>query len=847
MNRVGTIAQLLIVGLCILWSAVNLSAAESVEPFVAGFDRFAKSSRLPESTAGKLLLTELSCTACHLSFENDTAPKRGPDLKAVGSRVQAEWMKRFLSAPHDVKPGTTMPDVLHGLQPDEKANVVDPIVAFLQTQTEAFAKLKATGRNPVPHEFWSKGRSDVGQKLFHTIGCVACHEPDPEYSEGQNVSAQDQSLLKLIEGLTPEEIEELGLSHLAETVNSVPFGKLDEKYSHQSLAYFLMDTLKVRPSGRMPSFDLTPIEASHVVAFLMGDQPRETRAMTLPTVGTIELDDEALQVQIKQGREYFTQFGCANCHDVAESFEPRLGPALTALDFSAEESCLKSPTSKEVFFPLSDQQVAAVRNELQTLIGDQKEQVNSFPEAAWTMLQLNCFACHQRNGLGGVGPGRRGFFETVGNVDIGDEGKLPPPLTHTGAKLKSKWIESVLKGESSIRPYLTIQMPRFPSQTCAALPKAFHSEDKIALAENSGQPATDQSGFTEKQLQSAGRELFNTGCVQCHPLQSESLPSVVGVDLGSVTDRVHQDWFDQFLLNPIALKERTRMPSFFPNGVSSNQEILNGDVENQIAALWAYLGNVDQAGFPEKIVVARQQDFELFPKDRPVILRTFMESAGTHAIAVGFPENVHVAFDAEKVGLSEIWRGRFLDAHGTWFDRFTPPAVPLGQDRLGLSDVIEAVFVRKGSGRNGDRFEFEFEQRFLGYRLDENGVPTFRSELGDIIVEQRFEPTERNGLKQLIHLKSRNGAPIFEEFGMVLGPQMIPTLDDPRLFSDRKGMTVFVRSEAVMRVVTMNGPDRETVEDDSLNDQAEDEKSAGRSVLTSPIGNQLSLEVEYHW
>ncbi|WP_197441382.1 c-type cytochrome [Thalassoglobus neptunius] len=824
MNRVATAAQFFFFGLCIQWSSVESAVAENIEPFVAGFDRFAESRRLPNEAAGKLLLTELSCTACHLSTENDTAPKRGPDLKAVGSRVQVEWLKRFLAAPHDVKPGTTMPDVLHGLQTDERGNVVESIVAFLKTQTEPFAEIKATGANPVPHEFWIKGQSDVGQKLFHTIGCVACHEPDPEYTEGQSASGQDQSLLKLIEGLTSEEIEELGLSHLAQTVNSVPFGKLDDKYSHQSLTYFLMDTLKVRPSGRMPSFDLKATEAADVAAYLLGDQPREIRMKSLPEVESVELEDEKLQAQIEQGREHFAQFGCANCHHVKEVIEPRLGPALTELDFNANESCLNSPKSNEVFFPLSDRQVNALRDGIQSEKESQDALSDTLTEADWAMLQLNCFACHERNELGGMGPSRRGFFETVGNVDIGDEGKLPPPLTHVGAKLKTKWIESVLNGENSVRPYLTIQMPRFQSEACASLPKMLASEDELAQSENSPEKGTDKPEFTAKQLQSAGRKLFNTGCVQCHPLQSESLPSVVGVDLASVTDRVHRDWFDKFILNPIALKKRTRMPSFFPNGVSSNQDILQGDVENQIAALWAYLGNVDQAGLPEKIVVARQQDFELFPEDRPVILRTFMESAGTHAIAVGFPENVHLAFDAENVVLSEIWRGRFLDAHGTWFDRFTPPAVPLGQDRLNLSDAVSNVFVRKGSDRGDERVEIESKQRFLGYRLDEKGVPTFRSELGGFVVEQRFEPTAQNELKQVIQVKPRNvDDGLNDEFGIVLGPELKPSTENPLQYSNSDGLTVIFKG------------------------QADGHSSEERNVLTWPIGNQLSIELEYHW
>ena len=57
--------------------------------------------------------------------------------------------------------------------------------------------------------------------------------------------------------------------------------------------------------------------------------------------------------------------------------------------------------------------------------------------------------------------------------------------------------------------------------------------------------------------------------------------------------------------------------------------------------------------------------FEITPKERPVLLRTFMKGVGTHAIAVEYPEGIHAAFDALKVRFALAWRGRFLDAEST--------------------------------------------------------------------------------------------------------------------------------------------------------------------------------------
>ncbi|MCA9067743.1 MAG: hypothetical protein KDA84_02390, partial [Planctomycetaceae bacterium] len=79
--------------------------------FVVGFDRFARHKEVEEKVGGRLLLTELSCTACHADNSKQLAPKGGPRLNGAGNRLQAPWIKQFLSSTQVTKPGTTMPDM----------------------------------------------------------------------------------------------------------------------------------------------------------------------------------------------------------------------------------------------------------------------------------------------------------------------------------------------------------------------------------------------------------------------------------------------------------------------------------------------------------------------------------------------------------------------------------------------------------------------------------------------------------------------------------------------------------------------------------------------------------------
>ncbi len=338
--------------------------------------------------------------------------------------------------------------------------------------------------------------------------------------------------------------------------------------------------------------------------------------------------------------------------------------------------------SKAYLFALDNQQREAIEAELVAIKTPASAVETADKQLTLSLLQLNCYACHQRDKLGGVARGRDRFFETMGQVDMGDEGRLPPPLTNVGRKLVTPWLKTVLQGGGELRPHLQIRMPKYPASEVDPLANLFAKVDGVDAAQGTKPPAN-----VDKSLAEAGRTLFNLGCVQCHPLKGESLPSIVGVDVGRVGSRIRRQWFHDFLLNPAALKPRTRMPTFFAQG-SVNQEVLAGDVEKQIESLWLYLEDIDRQPLPEKIETARRQNFELIPKDKPIVLRTFMQLAGTHAIAVGYPEHVHFAFDSETVRVAELWGDRFLDAQGIWNDRFTPPTAPLTTKRIRCRRVL---------------------------------------------------------------------------------------------------------------------------------------------------------------
>lgn len=711
------------------------SSLVQADPFVAGFDRFGIHGEISEQLSQALLLTELNCTACHQSENKNLAPKGAPDLRGVGSRLTKSQIKTTILNPHGIKQGTTMPQMLHGYGSEERQQIATAIAAFLTTQKQKFPELKATGLIPVKHEFWLKGNVENGGKLYHSVGCVACHAADEEYDTD---GTQPSSLDKLLEQLDPEELAELGLSGKARTVKSVPHGELNSKYSLLSLSHFLHNPQRTRPAGRMPNLKLQPTEAADIAAYLLRNQRPQQAKDALPALAPVDADLAA------QGKKYFTELGCANCHQLPGVEPKQIAKNLEELNFDAERSCLGAPVGEQPLYSLSQEQVDAFRNSgVPSKAAELTRNAHQLK-----MLQLNCFACHERNDLGGVGRKRQQYFETVGHVDIGDEGRLPPQLTHVGKKLTPGWFKKVLDGKGDIRPHMTIRMPIFPADKMKDLPKQLAIADEVNAA-------TEAKVFSELTgLAEPGRELLNTGCIQCHPLRGESLASVVGTDLNGVHQRVRPAWFNEFLHNPIALKKRTRMPTFFPNGISSNPDLLDGNVDRQIAAIWTYLKENTNHPLPEKILEARSKNFELVPTDKPIVLRTFMKEAGLHAIAVGFPEKVNFAFDSENCRLVEAWKGRFLDAHGTWYNRFTPLAEPLGTEQIEFPWGLSPGRFNGGAEGEIENFKRLSKKSFEGYQLDKMGIPTFRYNMAGYSIEERIAPDDQGNLHRQIKISS---------------------------------------------------------------------------------------------
>ena len=172
------------------------------------------------------------------------------------------------------------------------------------------------------------------------------------------------------------------------------------------------------------------------------------------------------------------------------------------------------------------------------------------------------------------------------------------------------------------------------------------------------------------------------------------------------------------------------------------------NTERQIDSLWVYLNELEQTRLPEGL--EKKGGFELKPDKRPIVFRTFIEGAGTHAIAIGFPVGIHAAFDSEAVGWTTLWRGRFLDAESTWDNRFTPLAKPLGTDIIQLPTGPAVGRLQEGKPWP------EGGLLFRGYRLAKDGTPTLLYRHGKTDITDTLSPKD-DGLRRRMEFSAGEG------------------------------------------------------------------------------------------
>lgn len=326
----------------------------------------------------------------------------------------------MVRSPQHTKKGTLMPGLFTG----DEGNAKD-----VEALTEYLSSLI---RPPSAALETLSGDSESGKRLYHQVGCVACHEPATDYRPPAAPRGT--------------EIEEPGLA-------SVPL-VLAEAYAPEELASFLQNPLHIRPSGRMPAQQLTAQEAADITAYLQFGETFE------PSV-----ERAVLQVPLQgidRGRSVFSKLNCQACHQMgSDPYSPTKKVPLIALD--PRIGCLSESRQSGVpFYQLNPTQRRAIQLSME-VIQKRPTAPTAFDPLGWRLARLNCYACHDRDGKGGPEDPRAQYFsqEPLPETPGFHPYPMPPSLDGVENSLNPDELRAALRGRPSPSGNVTVRMPNF--------------------------------------------------------------------------------------------------------------------------------------------------------------------------------------------------------------------------------------------------------------------------------------------------------------------------------------------------------------------------------------------------
>lgn len=494
---------------------------------------------------------------------------------------------------------------------------------------------------------------------------------------------------------------------------------------------------------------------------------------------------------VEEGKKLFQSLRCANCHSFAESgkndvvgtpakpFQSAdlMGGCLadnrSTRNEARSDNVVSDASSLVPHYDLVPGQIAAMRAALSLSQSSAEEDATIAHRA---MVYANCYACHVRDQLGGAEADRDSYFQTK-MMEMGNEGRVPPPLDGVGAKLTDAYVATILQHGANDRPYMKTRMPAFGYEAF----RKFHAS--VNRADQEAPSVLKETEASDVRLVSDGRTLVgNEGlaCIKCHTFNGESTPGIQAIDMVKMTNRLRPEWFDRYLREPQKYRPGTRMPASFPEGRSVLKSIADGEPSYQIRAMWRYLSDGAQAKVPAGL---KPGAIELIVEDRPILYRNFMAGLNPRGIAVGYPQRVHLAWDADTMSLSRLWQNQFLDASLHWVGRGQGQLDPLGDAVIDWEKQSAIASLESLDGIWPDRTDKAHGYQFLGYRLNPLGQPTFRYRMLDALIED-FPVPESGG----------DG-----EAGWLRRHLRISTADAPMVFRAAKG-DIALQSDGSYRV-----------------------------------------------
>ena len=545
---------------------------------------------------GALLAQALRCAACH---ENDSTvgAANAPDLSKVAGNLNADWVANWLSA-GDAKnhKGRRMPSF--GFDSRE----AEALTAYLFSKSDPASK-----RRP------PKGDVKKGERLFLTLGCLACHQQG-----------------------------ELGESDL------FGGGDLTEVAKKRPAEFFepwLRAPAEINSHHRMPVFDLSDKERGGLAKYLATFGDPSPRSAAKKQIDLVQL-----------GSELFQKNGCANCHQrQGAADEPRTRASRLNTSSGWKNSCAKvaNRSKQQPSYHRSEADHQALQNYLVTAKGPN---VKEAQHGQSILTENNCLACHSRDGAKGIGPQLPKLAKKHPDLTAEIPAMAPPSLTSVGDKLHDEAIVEALNRKiGTRRPWLHIRMPKFnlTEDEMAAVVQHLVRTDRIP-----DRPPEKQLNLSNAMMQVHGSQLVTSGgfgCTSCHQV-GKSIPpkaplNAKGPDLSMLGKRIRREWFDRFVPNPARIVPRMEMPSI----QLAVGRVLDENIDNQLAAVWHVLNQPDfHPPRPDAVRIVRRNG-ESKSTERAAVLTDVIRTPDTRYIKpllIGLPNRHNVLFDLASGGFA---------------------------------------------------------------------------------------------------------------------------------------------------------------------------------------------------
>ncbi|NTW81963.1 MAG: c-type cytochrome [Chlorobiaceae bacterium] len=302
---------------------------------------------------GRQLWSQARCNLCHITNGKggNNIKVYAPDLSKVGSKVNKDWLFKWIKDPNAYFPGTKMPRFRFT---DQEINaLVEYIVSEFKDDE---AEVKYTNPVEIKAESIRKGKD-----LILKYGCYGCHKlqgMEDMVQVAPSLMSQGVTFLK-----GDEMREKIGaeLSSIgSKPVDMLDFGKLKKSIPNDRLSYIkqkLRDPRGYRLGLRMPDFRLTESEINGLASVLYGftDNTIPSRYM-VPS--RQQLDKMAGVPSYKFSGDFakvIADVKCTNCHSI-KGIGADYAPDLTVVGSKLQEPWIrKFLENPDVIRPLLQQ------------------------------------------------------------------------------------------------------------------------------------------------------------------------------------------------------------------------------------------------------------------------------------------------------------------------------------------------------------------------------------------------------------------------------------------------------------------------------------------------------------